>query len=132
MAFDPNSPVQVVRLLYGDRAIPFILEDSVVLWALAQSGANPYSAAILCARAAAAQASSLVDKSVGDLSISWSQRATAFLALIPILQVQASHNRRIRPFGGGISQAGKIAQEADTDAIQPEFTSGQFTNTSYS
>lgn len=85
---------------------------------------NNYMAAALAAQSIAGKYATLVDKSVGDLKLSYSQRSKAWAELSKTLRVSArtSTGSVLAPWAGGISQADKTTERADTDRVQPVFT----------
>ena len=83
---------------------------------------NVYLAAAMCAESLAGKYSSAVDKQVGDLRLSFSQRAKAWSDLAGRLRTSASRNSMFAPYAGGISIADKQASADDTDRVQPAFT----------
>lgn len=85
---------------------------------------NNYMAAALCAQSIAGKYATLVDKSVGDLKLSYSQRSKAWADLSKSLRMSAriSTSSVLSPWAGGISQSEKTTERADTDRVQPVFT----------
>jgi len=105
-----------VRFLVGDTDnVNQLVTDEEIAYALAQEG-SAYIAAALIARGLAGKFSKYVDQSVGDLSISYSQRVTQYNDLAKRLEAQGSSSLGI-PFAGGISQADKTTREEDTDRV---------------
>lgn len=95
---------------FSDREIEYLLADE----------SNVYLAAANGAFSLAAKYARMVDKSVGDLSISYSQRQKHFADLAAQLQrlsVTAQDGTVARPYAGGISQADKDTVESDTDRV---------------
>jgi hypothetical protein len=85
---------------------------------------NAYQAAAMCAENLAGRYANLVDRQVGDLRASYSQRAKQWLELAGRLRTSASRGSLALaiPYAGGISVADKLAQETNTDRVAPAFT----------
>ncbi len=109
-----------IRTWVGDtnEADP-LLTDNELEYALAEGGTIK-GAAALAAEWISAKFARQADKSVGDLSISYSQRAQQYAALAVRLRGRTA--RVVLPYFGGISQSAKDAREADTDRVKPAFT----------
>ncbi len=80
-------------------------------------------ASVRVARAIAAKFSRLADKKVGDLSLSYSQKATQYFALADELESDANIFGAA-PFAGGISVTNKDTVEDDDDRVKPTFRKG--------
>lgn len=114
-----NAPATVardeVRLLVGDTdSTDQLVSDEEITWALAQG--PTLLAASRIAEAIAGRYSRRSDKAVGQLSVSASQRAKAYLELAKRLQLRANLAAG-SPYAGGISIADKLSQESDTDRV---------------
>ncbi len=88
---------------------------------------DPRIAAAICAESLAGKCASLVDKKIGDLSISYSQRAKQWAELAGKLRSSA-RSALFEPWAGGLSEGDKAARRADTDLVQPAFTRTLFEN----
>lgn len=90
-------------------------------WLLSENGDDPYAAAAAAASRVAAQYADQADKSVGDLSISYSQRASQFAELAGALEKEKKSNAafRVAPYAGGISVTDKDAERTDTTRSSP-------------
>lgn len=66
-----------------------------------------------------------VDKSVGDLHVSYSQRQKAYAELSAYLLRQADMRTSL-PWAGGISHADKDLDRNNPDVVKPTFTKHQF------
>lgn len=125
-----NDPENVlldrVRLLIGDvlSADPQ-LTDQEVNHFIAEASDDPYGAALLAAKALRSLFSRLVDKAVGDLRVSYSQRAQQYTDLIADLEKRAAR-AAASPYAGGISVADKARRAADSDRVAPAFERDQF------
>ena len=123
---DPSSSdLDAVRFLVGDtNSADQQLSDEEINYLLAQYG-SPGAASAAAVRTLIAKYARLVDKTVGDLSISYSQRLTAYQALLAQLEEQQA----VRTAGlvvGGISKARKATVQADADRVAPAFERSQF------
>lgn len=89
---------------------------------------NVYVAAALGAESLAGKYASLVDKKIGDLSNSYSQRAKAWLELAKRLRSSVQSTALLgalalaSPYAGGISVADKRTVASNTDRTRPAFT----------
>lgn len=120
-----NSPLDEVRFLIGDTVstAPRVSDEEIAYNIFLVSGANPpptgnFLAAAYSADGIAARSASSVDKSVGDLHLSYSQQATAYRALANALRRRATLNM-VPVYVGGLSMAEKAANDEDTDLVQP-------------
>lgn len=128
-SYDPgalaSSPLNQVRLLLGDTQLTApLLQDEEISQYLGAYG-NPYYAAAYAAEAVAGVFSRQVDRSLGGMSLSNSQKATQYLALAQSLRRQGALQAG-KPYAGGISVTDKQAQERNTDRVRPEFTKTLF------
>ena len=96
-----------------------ISDESIT--ALLALESDDYNAAALAAESIAGRYASLVDKKIGDLSISYSQRAKQWMDRAKALRA-ASRNGLFQPFAGGISVSGKETYTGNPDIVQPAFT----------
>lgn len=96
-----------------------ISDESIT--ALLALESDPYSAAAIAAEAIAGRYSSSVDRKIGDLSISASQKAKQWSDKAKALRV-AGRNGLFQPFAGGISVSGKTTYTDNPDIVQPAFT----------
>lgn len=116
---DPSSTNRdAVRFLIGDTDnTAQLLTDEEIAFLLTQEGSSTSAAARAC-RSLAARFAYLIDQSVGDLSISYSQRYKQFSELAAQLESTAGSRVGI-PYAGGISQSDKDSRESDTDRLLP-------------
>lgn len=127
--------ISKVRFLVGDtNPDDFDLTDDEILFMLAEEGStDTYAAAAFAARRLASQAARLVDRTVGSLSISYSQRVAHFTALAQRLDEEAldrsPRHLPVNVFAGGMSKADIATRNADTDRTPDTFTFDQDTNT---
>jgi hypothetical protein len=117
-----------VRFLIGDT-LPSdqLLQDEEINYALAARG-NVYGAAADCCRSIASTFSRQADMSAGDLRISRSQKAKAYLEHALNLDVQFATSGGATPWAGGISVSDKQTREQDTDRVPPQFNIGMEDN----
>lgn len=122
---DPaSSSRDAVRFWLNDVASPWEFSDQEIDYALTLYPNAVLSAAWLAGRLAMKYAAS-VDKSVGDLRISNSQKARMYADLQTSLKAQAD-STGVTIFVGGISKADMATVDADTDRNAPPFGIKQF------
>lgn len=120
-------PRDAVRWLVGDtNTADQQVTDAEVDFALDSSSSSGQAAAMV-ARALAAKYARQADKSVGDLSISASQRSKAYRDLADALESGAAVAAVPIPLAGGISIDDKRTAEVDTDRVRPAFSKAGFT-----
>lgn len=124
---DPSSTDRdAVRFLIGDTdTTDQQLTDEEIAYLLDQAGDNVYAAAIAAAEALLGKYARLVDKNVGDLKLSYSQRQSSYAGLIIVLKKKFGI-RSATPYAGGLSINEKISDSEDTDLTQPTFSRDQF------
>ena len=109
-----------VRFLSGDTdTTDQLVTDAEIAYAIDQESNNLLAAAKI-AKAIMAKFARLVDKSVGDLKLSYSQRLTAYKELIDQLTERGTESAGT-PYSGGISITDKNNREEDTDRVDPSF-----------
>ena len=117
---DPTSSSKdTVRFLVGDTVstAPRI-SDEEIAFNISMAPSSIFLAAAYSADGIAARSASSVDKSVGDLSLSYSQQASAFRDLATALRRRATLS--IVPiYVGGISASDKALNDGDGDTVQP-------------
>jgi hypothetical protein len=101
-SYDPTAEDNIsrVRLLIGDtvQTSPQ-LQDEEIEFFLSQSNDSPNSAAVMAARSLIARYSRMVDKTIGPLSISYSQRVKGYQELVSqLLRAEDSGGSSPRPF----------------------------------
>lgn len=98
--YDPavEDDVSRVRLLIGDtdQSSPKLQDEEIEFFIVQANDVN--GGAIMAARSLAARYSQMVDKTVGPLSISYSQRAKAYLELVSQLTAGSTTGSSPRPF----------------------------------
>lgn len=121
------SNLDALRFTIGDtNSADQQMSDEEMLYLISAHGSVRAAAIAACDALVAKHATggTGVDKTVGDLSISGSQRAASFAALRDRLIRQSA--LAAAPMAGGISVADKVATEDDTDRTSPSFRRGQF------
>jgi len=103
-----------------------ISDESITAILALQS--NPYIAAAMCARSIAGRYSSLVDKQVGDLRISYSQRAKTWAEFAKKLETMQQPVAATSPWLGSLYVDDKEANAIDTSVTQPFFRRDMETN----
>jgi hypothetical protein len=126
--YDPSalmtSPLYQVRLLIGDtNNADELLQDEEINFQIAQEG-NIYFSAAACCRSLVAKFGRLVDKGVGSLHLSASQKGKQYAEMALSLRMRGTVDAGI--FAGGLSIAGKAAVEQNSDRVSPIFTRDQF------
>lgn len=119
---DPSlSQRDEVRFLVGDTdTTDQLVTDEEIAYAIDQE-ANILLAAAKVAKAIMAKFARLVDKSVGDLKLNFSQRIDHYKELIDQLTERGMESAGV-PYAGGISIIDKQNREEDTDRVDPTFT----------
>jgi hypothetical protein len=131
---DPSaSPSDEVRFLLGDTNVDDpLLTDAEILY-LVNTTPNPLTAAAFAASALAAKYARLMDKSVGPISVSYSQKYEHFKDLANDLSTAAGGtNMAVAPipmYVGGLSHAEKQANRTNEDLVQPAFRREMFNPT---
>lgn len=119
-----DSNKDEVRFLIGDTDFDDqLVEDEEINYAIAVE-ANNTLAAIRIARALAGKFSRKVDKSVGDLRLSYSQQAKNFRELAKFLENSNSTATIPIPYAGGISRSNKKTVREDSDRVPGSFSRG--------
>lgn len=114
-----------VRFLLGDTSgvsATELLSDNEIAWVLTEESSNVYRAAAAGADAIAAKFARLADTSVGDTSVSASQKQAQYAELAERLRRKAASRGSAAPFMGGISISARDAALDDTDKVSPFFS----------
>lgn len=123
-----TSDKDMVRFKIGDTlASDQLLQDEEISSILVEQP-DPTLAAAICSEAIAGRFSRLADTTVGKTSISYSQKATAYMELATKMRKQYKQSYKAVPYAGGISEADKQIDKDDTDRTQPYFERGMFDN----
>jgi hypothetical protein len=108
-----------------------LVSDEEITYSVTTTGTTLLAAGGVAA-AIAAKFARKADRSVGDLSISYSQRYDHYLALSKDLIASANDpmagTLTPRPYSGGISVSDKDTRERDNDRVQPNFRRGLHDN----
>lgn len=114
-----------VRMRIGDTSSgDQLLSDEEIL-ALIDSEGNNHAAAAVAAESIGAQFARQADKQIGKLRISLAKASEHYFTLADRLRVELSeHSGGV--YVGGVSEADKLLDEQDTDAVQPAFKRDQF------
>jgi hypothetical protein len=119
---DPSSsPLDEIRFLINDTVSTqsWTLSDEEIFYAAAKSPTNVLLAAAIAAEAILGKFAQIAQsKSVGDLSISYSNRHSQYKELARQLRARAAL-AAVTPYAGGLSWAEKRAQDADADRVRP-------------
>jgi hypothetical protein len=106
-----------------------ILQDEEITYLLAESGSAKTAAYTACINIVA-KYSRLADKTVGKISIKYSQISAQYQSLADKLLVSSVGIGAI-PYGGGIYVADTQAKETDASLEQPSFKRGLMDNERY-
>ena len=131
MAWSYISPLandkDKVRFLVGDtNTSDQLVTDEEIEWALTND--TIYSAAATVAESIGSKFARKADKTVDDLSISYSQISKAYMDKAKELRSKSNRRSFVSPYLGGISQSEKESSRDDDDLIQPEFRKDMFDN----
>lgn len=120
---DPTaSDTAAVRFAIGDTDVSDqLMTDEEIAYLLTDSTVT--AASIAACEALAAKFARQVDRSVGNLSLSSSQRAKQFTELAATLRKRTGY--LARPYAGGISVADKETRDLDADRVKPVFSRSQ-------
>lgn len=117
-----------VRLLIGDTLLADQqLQDEEIIYLLT-TRSSIYGTAAECCRTLQARFSRSVDQSAGTNKSMFSQLAKAYGVKAVEFEAKAAASGAALPYAGGISNADKIAQQLDTDRVQPQFQVGMDEN----
>lgn len=133
---DPSANARDgIRFLVGDTDTnDQLLNDAEVAWVNNQvTGSDTattalYEVAYRCCLTVASKFSRMADKSVGDLSVSMSQKAAQYREQAQELKALASREGMVpTPYAGGISLSDKEIDDDNSDIVR-YFSVGQFDN----
>jgi hypothetical protein len=116
-----SSSLDAVRFLTGDtvQTESWTLNNEEINYLIGLSPTNVYLAAARAAEAVVSKFGSMQQsKTIGDLSISWSNRFTQFQEVARSLKARATLTS-VAVYVTGMSQAEKADANADTDRIAP-------------
>lgn len=126
---DPaDSAKDLTRFLIGDTdSTDPLLQDEEINWVLGQYNMSAINASIRCCEAIMSKFGRLADEAVGQVKISYSQKAKAYRQIAADLKVRLA-TEDAAPYGGGLSQSDKITQEQNKDRVKPDFSKHQQEN----
>lgn len=120
-----TSDVDAVRFWVSDRGPDsWQLSNEEIAYTLTLYP-TPLLAAAAIANELAMKWALYVDKAVGDLKLSYSQRAKAYAALAQTLQSQAEQ-AGVSLYSGGTSLSDMATVAANSDRVPQPFSRGQF------
>ncbi|CAB4176328.1 hypothetical protein UFOVP978_24 [uncultured Caudovirales phage] len=114
----PTSSLDTVRFLVGDTIEDdYRIEDEEITLCLSQSGSDEYFAAAMACEFIATKFSAKGRKSVGALTVEYSQMASDYNQRAATLRLQAFNRpgQAAAPYVGGISVADKEGNQQDDD-----------------
>lgn len=122
---DPaNSPLDATRFFVQDTvSTDQQFQDAEVNYVLTKYP-QPRAAAAMLADVLALKYARFADKAVGDLRISYNQRAKTYQALAATLRAEAA-TEDLTVYSGGISVSDAQKVEANTDRVKPPFKIGK-------
>lgn len=134
---DPAANARdAIRFLIGDTdTTDQLLTDEEIAWVNTEASGTStgttalYDAASRCCLTIASKLAREADKSIGDLSVSMSQRATAYREQAASLKALSGREGGVPiPYAGGITISDKDIDEENSDIFRSWFSSGQFEN----
>lgn len=121
------SDKDAIRFLVGDTKLDDqLIEDEEIAFTLTQEPGLYYAASAVC-RSIAAEFARKVQKSVGALSLGAQQQYEHYMDLAAKYRSRAQMGAG-RLYLGGLSVAEHVAEEQNTDDVQPFFRRGQWEN----
>lgn len=126
---DPkNVIVDAIRVeIYDIDEDNPLISDEIIEYAYDEEN-SILNAAARCCEILAAKFSNSVDKRLGPLSVSLSDKAEKYSSLAKELRAKAKSTYTGVPYAGGISDDKADTFEEDTDLVQPEFSKGMMDN----
>lgn len=110
-----------VRFLVGDTdKTDQLLTDAEIEWTLQRYNNAPMNAAIRCCESILSKFARMVDESVGEVKISFSQRMKSYAMTLTMLKSRLA-TEDTSFYAGGISKSDKRAQEQNSDRVKPDF-----------
>ena len=134
---DPSANARdSIRFLIGDTDTnDQLLSDEEIAWVNSEASGSAtattavYDAAMRCCMSIASKLAREADKSIGDLSVSMSQRAKAYRDQAKELKALATREGTVPvPYAGGITISDKEVDEQNSDLFRSWFSAGQFEN----
>lgn len=128
---DPSSDEKdAVRFLIGDTdSDDELIQDEEINYLLDEEGAVKLAAA-RAAETIAAKFARKADRTIGDYSEKFSQKADNYFSLAKELEQQYDDDvsEKAMPYAGGISKTDKESRENNTDRVKPAFSKGMMDN----
>jgi hypothetical protein len=117
---DPSTSTRdALRFLIQDTdSSAQVFSDEELDYLLTEQSDVPLQAAIQAAEIAISTYARKADRSVGDLSISYSQISSNYQKLLTVLRRRTAVET-LAPYAGGISISDKQANLDDTDLVRP-------------
>lgn len=134
---DPSSSARdAIRFLIGDTdTTDQLISDEEIAWVNTEASGTAtattalYDAAARCCLTVASKLARQSDKSVGDLSVSLSQRSAAYKAMALEMKGLATRSGSVPvPYAGGITISDKEIDQENSDIFRTWFVAGQFEN----
>lgn len=129
-AGDPSQDNRsAVRFLVGDTdSADQQIQDEEIDWLLSQNGSDVYQAALAACTSLSARYARRANKTVGNLSIQYSNLAKQYDDQYKRIERQAARHTVPTPYAGGISNSDMLTDIDDTDLNQPAFSVGMTDN----
>jgi len=134
---DPAANARdAIRFLIGDTDTDNqLLTDEEIAWVNTEASGTStgttalYDAAYRCCLTIASKLAREADKSIGDLSVSMSQRAGAYREQAAALKALSGREGGVPvPYAGGITISDKEIDQENSDIFRSWFVAGQFEN----
>lgn len=124
---DPSkSPLDELRFTIGDTdKSEQLLLDGELNFLISKSNGSIPGAAIRACEMVMAKYARLADESVGQVKISYSQKAKAYREMRDDLRQRQAIDDCV-PYAGGISNADKQGNQGNSDRVAPAFTKDMF------
>lgn len=123
-----SSPKDTVRFLIGDTdRCDELLQDGEITYVLGLYNNAPMNAAIRCVETIMSKFSRLADESVGQVRISYSQKAKSYREMRRDL-VNRLSTEDMTPYAGGVSVSDEQSVSLNTDRVRPDFTKHMMEN----
>lgn len=126
---DPSKTAKdAVRFIIGDTNMnDQLLLDAEIAYFLNQYNQAPLNAAIRCCETIITKFGRLADEAVGQVRISYSQKAKNYRDIVKDLRQRLSIED-MTPFAGGISRSQKEIVRANADRVKPDFSKHEMEN----
>jgi hypothetical protein len=121
----PDDPINQVRMLTGDTADPFKVSDETIQYLLDQNNGEVQAVVLPCLQIISATYANLADKTVGRLSIQYSQQFKNYQEMITQWQKTRAATWRSSPGavwlgGGGPKWLGDYLEQTKGYRIIPD------------